>query len=385
MEQLKKKIEAAVAESGYDAVLMVGVDNFNYLTRTVLPFAEYYPTRKAAALIPREGSQAVVLPQDWSQAVKDQGWEGEVRVYDENWGYEAEAFVKALKELLVDKGLNRSTVGIDNARISKGLYDSLSGVLPEVNWEPADPMLKELRLNKTSGEIEHIEKACKQADRGIVYALMHLEGTVESPGYTVAEFTERIRVHTYENGGSGVALLNCAFGDEGQIYYTPQRGWVKKNQLFRMDESSHYRGYWTNTGRMGVTGKPTPEQVKAYDDNLMLKEAALEAMRPGVPCNEVYAQVVKAAESQKIRFWREPGIGHGVGASHHEPPYLNPGCATALREGMVIALDIFTYGPGDELVHNKDVYLITRGGNRKLSWYLPWEKLYEIYGFRTTH
>jgi Xaa-Pro aminopeptidase len=385
MDQLKEKIEAAVAETEYNAVLAMGVDNFNYLTRTVLPFAENYPSRKAATLLPKDGTPVVIVPQDWSQAILDQGWSGEILVYDENQGYETGAFVKAVEELIVGVGLDKSTIGIDTARVSKGLMDSLSGKLPNVEWEPADPMIRDLRIIKTNGEIDFIERACKQADRGIVYALMHLEGTVETPGYTIAEITERIRVHVNENGASGVGLLNSAFGSDGQIYYTPQRGWVKEGEIFRMDVSSHYMGYWTNIGRMGSIGKPTQDQESAYKENLKLKTAALEMLKPGVACNEVYAHVVRTAEKQAVGFWKEPGIGHGVGASHHEAPYLNLSCSTELKAGMVIALDIYTYGPRQALIHSKDVYAITENGNRKLSWYKTWDKLYPVYGLRATH
>ena len=385
MDQLYEKIKTEIGEAEYDAVLAMGVDNFNYLTRTVLPFAENYPSRKAAALLPKEGTPVVVLPQDWSQAVIDQGWQGEVLVYDENQGYETGAFVKAAEELIVSMGLDKNKIGLDTSRVSKGLMDSLSGKLPNIEWEPADPMLRDLRIIKTKGEIDFIERACKQADRGIIYALMHLEGVVDNPGYTIAEITERIRVHVNENGASGVGILNSAFGSDGQIYYTPQRGWVKDGELFRMDVSAHYMGYWTNIGRMGVTGKPTPDQENAYKENLMLKETALEMLKPGVACNEVYAHVARVAEKQAVGFWKEPGIGHGVGASHHEAPYLNLSCSTELRPGMVIALDIYTYGPRQELVHNKDIYAITEEGNRKLSWYMAWDKLYHVYGFRATH
>jgi Xaa-Pro dipeptidase len=385
MDQLNEKIKTAVGEAEYDAVLAMGVDNFNYLTRTVLPFAENYPSRKAAALLPKEGPPVVVLPQDWSQAIIDQGWQGEVLVYDENQGYETGAFVKALEELIVSMGLDKNKIGLDTSRVSKGLMDSLSGKLPNIEWEPADPMMRDLRIIKTKGEIDFIERACKQADRGIIYALMHLEGVVDNPGYTIAEITERIRVHVNENGASGVGILNSAFGSDGQIYYTPQRGWVKNGELFRMDVSANYMGYWTNIGRMGVTGKPTPDQENAYKENLMLKQTALEMLKPGVACNEVYAHVARVAEKQAVGFWKEPGIGHGVGASHHEAPYLNLSCSTELKMGMVIALDIYTYGPRQELIHSKDIYAITEAGNRKLSWYMPWNKLYHVYGIRATH
>jgi Xaa-Pro dipeptidase len=385
MDQLEQKIKTGLRDSEFDAVIVFGVDNFNYLTRTVLPFAEHYPNRRAVAVLPKEGALAVVCPYDWSQALKDQGWKGETVAYDENEAVGVEAMVKSLEELLVSLGLNDKRLGVDGSRVTKALMDRLDTGFPNAEWRPADPLINDMRIVKTPGEVALIERACKQADRGMVYALMHLEGATENPGYTIAEFTERIRVHVFENGASGVGLLNTAFGTDGQMHYTPQRGWVKTGELFRMDVSAHYMGYWTNLGRMGVTGGPTAEQEEAYRENLRLKAAAHEMLKPGVAANEVYAHVARAAERQAIGFWKEAGIGHGVGASHHEPPYLNLSSSTELKPGMVIALDIQTYGPRQELIHKKDVYVITEEGNRKLSWYRSWDELYAVTGFRATH
>ena len=385
MDLLEQKIKTAVAACECDAVIAVGVDNFNYLSQTVLPFAEYYPERKAAVLIPKEGTPTIVCPLDWSQALRDQGWKGELVIYDETEAVGQDALVKNLEQIMVSEQLDKSRISIDTARVTKGLMVDLSKSLPDVEWESVDPMTRDLRIIKTPGEVSRIEKVCKHADRGIIYALMHLEGSHENPGYSVAEFTERIRVHVNENGASGVGILNTAFGSDGQIYYTPQEGWIKTGDLFRMDVSAHYLGYWTNIGRMGVTGRPTPEQKAAYSENLQLKEKALEMLKPGVACNEVYAHVAQSAEKQAIGFWKDVGIGHGVGASHHEPPYLNLSCSTELKLGMVIALDIYTYGPRKELIHSKDLYEITEEGNRKLSWYRAWSELYKTTGFRSTH
>lgn len=385
MDQLEAKIRAAVQESGLDAFLVFGPDNFNYLTRTVLPFAEHHPNRGAAALLPKEGSPVIVCPHDWSQAIQDQGWKGETVSYDENAAVGVEALANSLEELLVSLGLDRKKIGFDASRATKATMNLLHRKAPAAEFVQADQMVAGLRLVKTPGEVAHIERACKQTDMGIVWALMHLEGAVDTPGYNIAEFTERIRVHVNENGASGVGLLNTAFGSEGQIYYTPQRGWVKDEELFRMDVSAHYNGYWANLGRMGVVGTPSPEQEAAYGDNLRLKAAALEMMKPGVACNEVYAHVARAAERMAVGLWKEPGIGHGVGASHHEAPYLSLGCSTVLQPGMTLALDIYTYGPRQELIHSKDVYLVTEDGNRKLSWYRSWDRLYAVTGWRATH
>jgi len=385
MTEPESKINDAVTGSGLDAVMAVGVDNFNYLTRTVLPFADNYPDRKAAVVLPRGGEGLVLCPFDWSEAVSDQGWGGEVFTYDENEGVSPPAFVGALREILVEKGLASSTIGLDLKRLSKGLMDEMASELPDVKWVSADSLYRDLRIVKTPGEVALIETACQYLDRGIIHALNHLEGTVENPGYTVAEFTERARVHAFEDGISGVGHMSTTLASDASFFYAPQRGVFRTGIPFKADFTGHYRGYWADSGRMAYTGRTPKEYAEAYQDNLTLKKEALCALKPGARCSDVYEMVKALAEEREIHLWGELGVGHGVGASHHEPPYLTPGDATELETGMVVAIDVVTFGPGRELIHSKDIYVVEEGGPRLLSWYRDWDRFYEVTGFRATH
>ena len=385
MTELESKINDAVAGSGLDAVMAIGVDNFNYLTRTVLPFAENYPDRKAAVVLPRDGKGVVLCPVDWSEAVSDQGWGGEIRTYDENDGASPLAFVEALKGILDERRLSKSKIGLDARRATKGLMDVLSSKMPDINWVAVDTLYRDLRIVKTPCEVALIETACQYLDRGLIHALNHLEGTVENPGYAVAEFTERTRVHAFEDGISGVGHMSTTLASDASLFYVPQRGVFRVGIPFKADFTGHYKGYWADSGRMAYTGKTPAEYAKAYGDNLKLKNEAVNSLKPGAKCSDVYDKVHSLAKKEGIPFWGEVGIGHGVGVSHHEPPYLTPGDDTELRPGMVVAVDVQTTGPGKELIHNKDVYVVEDEGARLLSWYRNWDRFYEVTGFRATH
>lgn len=382
MQPVLKKIESALGACDYDALLAFGPDNFAYLSQCPLPFAEHYPDRHAVILSPRDATPTVIAPADWAEAVATQGWRGELRVYDEDAPC---AVVGAIVSAIEHAGLSGRCIAVDARRVSRHLIEALTEALASVRWASADELLEQLRIVKTDGEIACIESACKEADRAMVYALMHLEGTVGTVGYTVAEFSERIRVHVNENGGSGVGLLATMLAGDARLYYAPQRGQFHDGAVFRMDVSSQHTGYWCNLGRMGVTGEPSREQSAAYAMNRRLKASALERLRPGIDCRDLHAHVVAEAQRLDAPLWGEVGIGHGVGASHHEPPYLSASCATKLTPGMVMALDIYTRGPADELIHDKDVYAITGDGHRLLSWYRDWDRLYAVTGFRATH
>jgi Xaa-Pro aminopeptidase len=385
MTELESKINDAIAGSGLDAVMAVGVDNFNYLTRTVLPFAENYPDRRAAVVLPRNGKGAVLCPVDWSEAVSDQGWGGEVRTYDENDGVSPHAFVEALKGILDERDLTKSKIGLDLKRATKGLMDVLRLEIPDINWVAADSLYRDLRITKTPREVALIETACQYLDRGLIHALNHLEGTVENPGYTVSEFTERTRVHAFEDGISGVGHMSTTLASDASLFYVPQRGVFRVGIPFKADFTGHYKGYWAESGHMAYTGKTPENYIKAYEDNLMLKKEAVNSLKPGVKCSDVYNRVKALAKEEGIPLWAEVEIGHGVGVSHYEPPYLTPGDDTILGLGMVVAINVQTTGPRKELIHNKDVYVIEEEGARLLSWYRNWDRFYEVTGFRATH
>ena len=385
MNEIDDKIKSAISTEGLDAIIAVGVDNFTYVSHIVLPYASNYPDRQAVVIRTKDGGGNIVCPFEWGEAIKDQGWDGELALYDENQGIHPKGAIGAVKAVIEKLGLDKVRIGVDETRASKLFMDLLKEGLPDVDWTPFDGSLRELRMVKTPGEVKLIESAAYQSELGIITALMHLEGTVDVPGYTVNEFTERVRVHVFEFGGTGVGHMATQVGTDAQMFYGAQRGFFSEGLLARIDITNHLKGYWSDSGRMAVIGYPSPEQADAYEKNLTLKSAALEKLKPGVSCSAVFNEVKMRADRDGIVFFEDAGIGHGVGASHREPPYLNASDETVLRVGMVITLDVYTYGPEQELIHSKDIYEITENGANLLSWYKTWDKLYAVTGIRSTH
>jgi len=385
IEEVRTKSRQAIAKQGYDAVIAVGVDNVSYLSGCVLPFAQNYPDRKAVLVQTREGEASLVCPFDWAQAVVDQGWDATLKVYDEGAGAPPSAVVRSLAAVLSQYGCAMGKVGIDTSRTSKRFMDVLASSLPGVDCLSCDGMYRDLRITKTRDEIQLLEAAAKHTDRGIIGALNHVEGAVDNPGYTVSELAERVRVHVMEFGGSGIGHLAVRQGADTRQYYAPHRGTCAQGSLVRIDVTNHYRGYWSNGGRMVVMGEPTREQEEAYGENMVLHEAGRKALRPGRRCSEVFHEVGRLAEESGVQLFDKSGIGHGVGASYREAPHLSSDDMTVLAPGMVLVLDINTYGPSGELIHSKDTYEIAEGGARLLSWYKSWHRLYAVTGFRAAH
>ncbi len=377
-------VRRLVDASKCSAFVAFGADNFRYLTGATLPFADNYPERRAAAIIPSEGNScAVVTPPDWLQAVKDQGWMEGAVAYDENDGPHPAGFVKTLSKTLAEMGLNKGILGYDAERTPAGIVEALKAV-SKAKLTPVDGVLAEARLTKTPAEVALIESSCEYADRGIIHGLNHLEGTLWGPGYTVAEFAERVRVHAFESGASGVGHLGVTMGEDTRLEYAPHRGDVDEDLLIRTDITTSSMGYWSSISRMAYTGYAPIEVEDAYEENQALKLLAESLLIPGSRCDKIYEKVKSEADKMGVKL-HSPIIGYGVGCSHFEAPYIVEGYPEELKAGNVIALGVPTLGPRREIYVDRDVYEVTNTGSRKLSWYRNWETIYEVIGFRAVH
>ena len=381
---METRTRTLIEASGHDAFVVFGSDNIRFMTGVTLPFPESYPERQAVAIVPVEGDTcAFVVPPDWVQAVKDQGWKEVVVAYDENGGLHPVPFTKALKSSLSSLGLNKLKIGYDSTRVSAGLMEMVKSST-KTRFIPIDNHLFEARAVKTLAEIALIEKSCEFADRGIIHALNHLEGTMWGPGYTVPEFAERIRVHLFESGGSGVGHMAVTVGDDTQLLYAPHRGDINEGLLLRSDITSHSMGYWSSISRMAYTGYPPPEIEDTYYDNQEIKMFAVELLKPGARGDKIFNTIKAEATKVGAKLFGS-SVGHGVGCSHNEAPWLNEGSQDELQGGNVISLGVSTLGPRKEVFVDRDVYEITPEGARKLSWYRSWSSIYTVTGFRAVH
>ena len=68
--------------------------------------------------------------------------------------------------------------------------------------------------------------------------------------------------------------------------------------------------------------------------------------------------------------------GHGIGVASQEAPWIAPGDATVLKEGMVLVLNPHVQGPGGTILYSRDTVLLDFNGCKILGWYKDWREPY---------
>ena len=69
----------ALNSAEYDALVIVGADNVQYLTGAPLPFAPYRTGQYALVSWLKAGGPACICPAEWEASIRGQGWVNDVR------------------------------------------------------------------------------------------------------------------------------------------------------------------------------------------------------------------------------------------------------------------------------------------------------------------
>ncbi len=384
----KNRVESLLSGTGeFDAFITKSPADIAYLIGITFPYPEQ--SVFSAALVASKGNNmyTLILPVEWECVLRNFTWKGKTKAYSINAGSPDAAFRGAVKAVVEDMDIREKTVAIDYSGWTVGEISFLKENLPEMKIVNLDLTLRKIRELKSPEEIANIQTAAHIADRGMIGALNHVEGTIGNVNYTLAEFLERVRVHAIEFGANTIGHLNLSQGGAGHSWYTPidDLSLVRDGKTIRVDYSLSYKGCWTSCSRMFFTGKPDRHAVNAYAENMLLKDFAVSILKPGIRVTEFCEAVRLKAEDEGIELMYDEGLGHGVGMSENEMPFLTADNDEVLQESMVIALDIKTIGSRNEMIHSVDIYVLTEDGNRKLSDFRDWNTMYLINGVRSTH
>ena len=148
---------------------------------------------------------------------------------------------------------------------------------------------------------------------------------------------------------------------------TPTAAKLKSSDFMLVDWGANSGLYMSDLTRIIVTGKISPKLRKVYGVVLTAQLAAIDAIRPGVTCEQVDRVARKIISKAGFGKAFGHGLGHGTGLEIHEAPRLAAGQKTKLRPGMIVTVEPGIYLPGWGGVRIEDDILVTRTGHEVLS------------------
>jgi Xaa-Pro aminopeptidase len=127
-------------------------------------------------------------------------------------------------------------------------------------------------------------------------------------------------------------------------------------------------GYCSDFGRSAFAGEPGAEYRTVHATVLAAQAEAMRAMRAGrctgAEANAIARRVIADAGYDAGFTHR---LGHGIGVTVHEPPWLDVVEGGLLQERMCFTVEPSIYVPGRLGNRVEDVVLVTEGGGVSLN------------------
>lgn len=249
---------------------------------------------------------------------------------------------------------------IEKANLTVGRLQALQAEFPAATFEfDLTPLVEQLRLVKTSDELEKLRAAGQEAD----FAFQVGFETVR-PGISEADVAAEIEYRLKKRGVMEMSFptLIQAGAHASQPHGDTSARKIQENELVLFDLGTVHEGYISDASRTVAVGKPTKQQQAIHEVCLEAQLAAQAAVRPGITAaqlDQIARDVIIKAGYGEYFIHR---LGHGVGMSEHEFPSIMEGNDLVLQENMCFSLEPGIYIPGVAGVRIEDCVRVTSAG-----------------------
>ena len=362
-----KKVQAMMAEQGLDFLIAYADDRATFgpaHARWLANFPVHF--EPACILMPGQGTPVMLVGPESDEYPRLVGQIADVRVLrefthpNEDYPY---AKIQPLAEIMAELGQGAPAAQAGwpgRPRADRRRPDGgLRAALPDVAWVDVEDALCDLRAQKSPAEIAVIRAAYKIAEAGFQAAVDAIR-----PGVTERAVAAEIEAAMRRAGaeGTGIDTIVASGPNTRPILARSTFRPIGDNDLVLLTIAPRYEGYHAAIGRMVLVGNPGAEIRRALDVAIRAQQACGDALRPGIEGRAVEAIGRKiVAEGNLGQYFLYSGI-HSVGVIEFEPPIFGPSSPAALKEDMVISIDIPMFNTPWGGLRIESGYLITASG-----------------------
>jgi len=320
------------------------------------------------AYIGADGGFTLVAPRmgaaSWQRQAEGKPWVDEVRIVDEN-----ERPKDVMREVLAQFRLRGRGICIEERAWAQTALLFME-FLPYSKLYNTGEILDPMRMIKDEEEIAAMKRAGEITDK--VYGEVVETLKVGVSEIDVAnEVDYRFKIH-------GVEQNSFCTSVRFRSPKHPWGAWGSSPELRRLEEGDSisfdfgcvYKGYCSDFGRTAFVGNP-PEKVKRIHALVIeAQAAAIERMVDGEMTAQqldVVARDIIEQAGYGSNFVHR--LGHGIGVTVHEPPFLYRPDDTLLRKCMTFTVEPSILLFGEWSARVEDVVMVTEKGGVPFSKY----------------
>ena len=358
----KKKFSAVMEKKGIDFLIASSPENVFYTSGLPVRHAEYNPILfslsnlvPSLVVIRKNGEESVI---SWAIFDPTLTWINDFRgIFNKGESTEN------LTTLIQEAGVEKPTIAVESA-MPLYQYEALKNSFPHATFVKADDILLELRLIKTTEEIERIRKSTRIAEKAILAMYEELK-----EGITDFDLLKVAKTTMIKEGASGWDHVTMSLGASDPE--APGTGVkMKNNEMTRFDIGAVYKGYFSDVSRHAVLGQIPVSVQKIIGEIVDVQKQCTDAIRPGVKTFEILNKATEAFEKMGEEVPLFPTC-HSVGLRCEEVHLFDPLTSSerTFEAGMVFDLEFWApFEPyNNRLIGMEDTYLVKKSGCERIS------------------
>jgi Xaa-Pro aminopeptidase len=364
-----------MAALGIDCLFLTSEKNIRYLTgfHTQIWVS---PTRPRYVLLPLTGETIAIVPTTNVAGFRRTSWISDIRSWPaprpEDDG--VSLVLEALRGILPAKGRLGAEIGPE-MRVEMPIRDFLRirESLGGAQIVDAGPVLRPLRMVKSSAEVARVSRACAIASEGFARLPSALV-----PGQTERDVYRQLHLFLIELGADKVPYLVPSSGASGyeQVNMGPSDRVLQAGDVLFVDVGVTFSGYFCDFDRNFALAPSTDENREAYRRVFEATEAGIQAVRPGRTAAEVWRAMAMVLDPTGRAETPIGRMGHGLGLDITEPPSIAAGDMTVLETGMVLTVEPSIVlpacpGRGPRLMVHEENLVVTDDGCHLLTHRAP--------------
>jgi Xaa-Pro aminopeptidase len=362
------KAQRAMQAQGLEALILWKDENVRYLTSLRAITLQYRSTTQYGVILFPQGKPVLFLSGgEYARAKDVMPWIDEFVVIPimEEVGLVEVVTAEHTARVLREHGVKGGRAGFDGMTVPQ--LNAYTKHLNRVEMVDGETLMQDVRRIKLPEEIQLLREAGVLADAVTQTAIEAVR-----PGVRECEVAGEAMRTLFRLGGE-YAHLASPFVASGERMSPPTRfatdKLIRSGDLVFIDIGACWNGYFGDVGRAVICGRPSDIQRKVYRTVHECLMVAHRGLRPGRTNHEVAAEIKQVAAGAGLeKNFIHLFIGHGLGITPNEPPYIGePQRGThevALEPGMVFAVEPLIWLPGVRGgggVRLEDTILVTEG------------------------
>lgn len=368
--RLQRVRELMVSEE-LDGLLIYGAPDEPTWTRYLANYVFPFVIAEAFLLIAREGDPILFIDREWFlPQAREMSPVQDIRVlpYVE-FPWQFQTLVKTLEDGLRDVKMESGRLGICELDMPALYGRALNATSQQIETVDATNLLSALIEAKSEYDQEMVRRTASIADATMWEALRTCQAGV--PEYEVGIAAERVAAARGAEWGSGTTSRTHIYVASGSeissnvrpFRYTARR--LEPGDMFFIDLSVCFRGYYIDFCRSVVIGQPTPEQQRVFDGVMACHQYVMERLRSGLTGANIFQLGLESHRSttpEWENYINWVWLGHGTGLIISEPPFFTPGETRTVKSNSFVNIEPGLFIPGIGNASVEDTLFVSNDG-----------------------